>query len=106
MEKPAFMHKSMKLSMPLISVLFLMYGGNYSTLAGIFLKKAPTEGWYDLMASKQGKPLFCHCTRVVPRKHWRRLGRALVSQDNYSGMASWTGTMFGVPYAQSSSSLL
>ncbi len=30
----------------------------------------------------------------VPRKHWRRLSRALVSQDYFSGMASWTGTMF------------
>ena len=30
----------------------------------------------------------------APRRHWRRLSRALVSKDGYRGMASWTGTMF------------
>jgi len=30
----------------------------------------------------------------VMKKHWRRLGRVLVSKDNFSGMVSWTGTMF------------
>ena len=30
----------------------------------------------------------------VPRRHWRKLSRALVSKDGYRGMASWTGTMF------------
>ena len=31
---------------------------------------------------------------TVPRRHWRKLSRALVSKDGYRGMASWTGTMF------------
>ncbi len=58
-------------------------------------KDAPTEGWYDLLASEARQTSFVAVALgQVPRKHWRRLGRALVSQDNYSGMASWTGTMF------------
>lgn len=54
-----------------------------------------TEGWYDLLASEARQTSYIAIARgdVEPR-HWRRLGRALVSQDNYSGMASWTGTMF------------
>ncbi len=55
----------------------------------------PTEGWYDLLASEARQTSFIAVALgQAPRKHWRRLGRALVSQDNYSGMASWTGTMF------------
>ncbi len=58
-------------------------------------RDAPTEGWYDLLASEARQTSFVAVALgQVPRKHWRRLGRALVSQDNYSGMASWTGTMF------------
>lgn len=30
----------------------------------------------------------------VPPRHWRRLGRMLLGDNDYSGMASWTGTMF------------
>ncbi|MCL2563994.1 MAG: hypothetical protein FWE08_08185 [Oscillospiraceae bacterium] len=58
-------------------------------------KNAPTEGWYDLLASEARQTSYIAIARgdVEPR-HWRRLGRALVSQDNFSGMASWTGTMF------------
>ncbi|MGM9520913.1 MAG: GH36-type glycosyl hydrolase domain-containing protein [Oscillospiraceae bacterium] len=58
-------------------------------------KNAPTQGWYDLLASEARETSFIAVALgQVPRKHWRRLGRALVSQDSYSGMASWTGTMF------------
>jgi len=58
-------------------------------------KGAPTEGWYDLLASEARQTSYVAIALgQVPRKHWRRLGRALVSQDNYTGMASWTGTMF------------
>ena len=55
----------------------------------------PTEGWYDLLASEARQASYIAIARgdVEPR-HWRRLGRSLVSQDNYSGMASWTGSMF------------
>ena len=58
-------------------------------------KNAPTESWYDLMASEARQTSYIAIARGdVPRKHWRRLSRALVSQDYFSGMASWTGTMF------------
>ncbi len=58
-------------------------------------KNALTEGWYDLLASEARLTSYVAVALgQVPRKHWRRLGRALVSLDRYSGMASWTGTMF------------
>lgn len=58
-------------------------------------KEAYTRGWYDLMASEARQTSFLAVARgeVEPR-HWRRLSRMLVGQDHYSGMASWTGTMF------------
>ena len=58
-------------------------------------KGSPTEGWYDLLASEARQTSYIAIARgdIEPR-HWRRLGRALVSQDKYSGMASWTGTAF------------
>ncbi len=63
---------------------------------GIDLEKnAPTEGWYDLLASEARQTSYIAIARGdIPRKHWRRLGRSLVSKDGYRGMASWTGTMF------------
>ena len=30
----------------------------------------------------------------VDPRHWRRLSRGLVGENDYCGMASWTGTMF------------
>jgi len=58
-------------------------------------KNAPTEGWYDLLASEARQTSYIAIARgdVEPR-HWRRLGRSLVNQDKYSGMVSWSGTMF------------
>ncbi len=54
-----------------------------------------SEGYYDLMASEARQTSYIAVARgEVEPKHWRRLGRALVSENQYSGMASWTGTMF------------
>ncbi len=54
-----------------------------------------TEGWYDLMASEARQTSYLAVARgEVPPKHWRRLGRMLLGENDYSGMASWTGTMF------------
>lgn len=54
-----------------------------------------TRGWYDLMASEARQTSYLAVARgEVPPRHWRRLSRALVGQDHYRGMASWTGTMF------------
>ncbi len=54
-----------------------------------------TSGWYDLMASEArlSSYLAIALGEVDPR-HWRRLGRGLVGDNDYCGMASWTGTMF------------
>ncbi len=54
-----------------------------------------TSGWYDLMASEArlASYLAVALGEVDPR-HWRRLSRALVGENDYCGMASWTGTMF------------
>lgn len=54
-----------------------------------------TSGWYDLMASEArlASYLAVALGEVEPR-HWRRLGRGLVGDNNYCGMISWTGTMF------------
>ena len=52
-------------------------------------------GWYDLMASEAMLTSYLAVARgTVPRRHWRALSRALLRQDGYCGLASWTGTMF------------
>lgn len=54
-----------------------------------------TEGWYDLMASEARQTSYLAVARgEVPPRHWRKLGRMLLGENDYSGMASWTGTMF------------
>ena len=54
-----------------------------------------TDGWYDLMASEARQTSFIAVARgEVPARHWRRLGRMLLGDNDYCGMASWTGTMF------------
>ncbi len=54
-----------------------------------------TSGWYDLMASEARLTSYLAIAlgEVDPR-HWRRLGRGLMGDNDYCGMASWTGTMF------------
>ena len=54
-----------------------------------------TDGFYDLMASEARQTSFISVARgEVPARHWRRLGRMLLGDNDYCGMASWTGTMF------------
>lgn len=54
-----------------------------------------SDGYYDLLASEARLTGYLAVARGdAPRRHWRRLSRALVSKDGYRGMASWTGTMF------------
>ena len=54
-----------------------------------------SQSWYDLMASEArlASYLAVAMGEVTPR-HWRRLSRALVGDNDWCGMASWTGTMF------------
>lgn len=50
---------------------------------------------YDLMASEARMTSYLAVARgEVPPRHWRRLSRALLQAGRYTGMASWTGTMF------------
>ncbi len=54
-----------------------------------------TQGWYDLLASEARQTSFIAVARgEVESRHWRRLGRMMVGQNDYRGLASWTGTMF------------
>lgn len=63
---------------------------------GIDLEKGTASpGLYDLMASEARLTSYLAVARGdVPRRHWRRLSRAMRSSGGYQGMASWTGTMF------------
>ena len=52
-------------------------------------------GWYDLMASEAMLTSYlCVARGEAPRRHWRALGRACLRLDGYSGLGSWSGTMF------------
>ena len=52
-------------------------------------------GWYDLLASEAMLTSYLALARgEATLRHWRRLGRGLLQQDGYRGLASWTGTMF------------
>ncbi len=54
-----------------------------------------TEGFYDLMASEARQTSYLAVALgQVEARHWRRLSRAMVSVGDYSGIVSWTGTMF------------
>ena len=47
------------------------------------------------MASEARQTSYVTVARgEVPPRHWRRLSRMLLGDNDYSGMASWTGTMF------------
>ncbi len=50
---------------------------------------------YDLLAGEARLTSYLAVAKGdVPKKHWRALSRALRRCDGFSGMASWTGTMF------------
>ncbi|MDO4815222.1 MAG: glucoamylase family protein [Bacillota bacterium] len=50
---------------------------------------------YDLLAGEARLTGYLAVAKGdVPKKHWRALSRALRRSDGYTGMASWTGTMF------------
>ena len=54
-----------------------------------------SEGWYDLLSSEARLTGYIAIAKGdIPRKHWRRLSRALVAKDRYRGMVSWSGSMF------------
>jgi cyclic beta-1,2-glucan synthetase len=53
------------------------------------------ENCYDLfMSEARTNSYFATATCQVPQKHWKNLGRTLISEKGFLGMASWSGTMF------------
>lgn len=54
-----------------------------------------SQSYYDLYMSEMRMTAYLAVARrVVPKKHWGAMGRILVSQGRYTGLVSWTGTMF------------
>ncbi|MCD7803356.1 MAG: hypothetical protein LUH09_10780 [Clostridiales bacterium] len=57
--------------------------------------RAYDRGHYDLMASEARLTSYLAVARGdVPPRHWRRLSRAVARANGYTGMVSWSGTMF------------
>lgn len=55
----------------------------------------PSPAHYDLFASEARLTSYLAVARGdVPAKHWQTLSRAMRRCRGYTGMASWTGTMF------------
>ncbi len=54
-----------------------------------------SKSCYDLyMSEMRMTSYFAVARRLVPKKHWGSMGRITIARDRYSGIASWTGTMF------------
>ncbi len=57
--------------------------------------KKQEENCYDLfMSEARTTSYFAVAKEEVPVKHWNSLGRTLISENGFLGMASWSGTMF------------
>lgn len=55
----------------------------------------PSTAHYDLLASEARLTSYIAVSKGdVPKKHWQALSRAMRRYRGYTGMASWTGTMF------------
>ncbi len=54
-----------------------------------------SNSFYDLyMSEARMTSYFAVARREVSKKHWGTQGRVFVSQGRFTGLASWTGTMF------------
>ena len=50
---------------------------------------------YDLfMSESRTTSYYAIAKGIVPKEHWSKLGRTLISKDGYIGLVSWTGTTF------------
>ncbi|PKM62372.1 MAG: hypothetical protein CVU97_05645, partial [Firmicutes bacterium HGW-Firmicutes-21] len=55
----------------------------------------PDNIYYDLfMSEARLTGYYALASGIVPKKHWRALGRTLTSSGGYIGMISWSGTAF------------
>ena len=53
------------------------------------------NSYYDLLASEARISSYIAISRgEVPLKHWQRLGKPLIMENNRISLASWSGTMF------------
>lgn len=53
------------------------------------------DNCYDLYMSEARTTSYFACAKnQVKEKHWKCLGRTLITEGGYLGMASWSGTMF------------
>ncbi len=51
--------------------------------------------FYDMyMSEARMTSYFAVACRQIPKKHWGSTGRIAVKKGRYTGLASWTGTMF------------
>ncbi|NLV87252.1 MAG: hypothetical protein GX025_08575, partial [Clostridiales bacterium] len=58
-------------------------------------KNELSGSYYDLMASEARTASYLAiASGELPRRHWRRLSRALTEYKGFRGMVSWTGSMF------------
>lgn len=54
-----------------------------------------SPSFYDLLMSEARMTgYFAISSKYISKKHWGALGRTLVGAGRYTGLASWTGTMF------------
>ncbi len=54
-----------------------------------------TESFYDLYMSEIRMTAYLAVARkTVPKEHWGALDRPFIRSGRYTGLASWTGTMF------------
>jgi cyclic beta-1,2-glucan synthetase len=54
-----------------------------------------SNSYYDiLMSESRMTSYYAVASRIVPKKHWGVLGRTLAKSGRYTGLISWTGTMF------------
>ena len=59
------------------------------------LNKTYGNNCYDLfMSESRTISYYAVAKGIIPKEHWGKLGRILISKDGYIGIISWTGTMF------------
>ncbi len=55
----------------------------------------PDGGCYDmLMSEARMTAYYAVASSIVPKNHWRSLGRTVTHKSGYLGMMSWSGTAF------------
>ncbi len=62
---------------------------------GVDSSGKPSGNCYDLfMSEARMTAYYAVAKRITDKRHWAALGRILVGEGRYTGLVSWTGTMF------------